>query len=269
VARRTRRRHRRRGGGAAAPVGDVGKSGSAAKAAPAASEDDEAPAKASGSLGAPGAAGAQAGPGAPAADEWSAPSPDAPAIPKKPYDFNLLTKENQDMLRRYSLEQGEKDLKEAEATLVRMNKALADVKAYVAAIPGDEISRMSYVAVMKEVRQRFPEVADLSQWVKNTSQSLPKMKGKLPSPKALMEVVQSTVKARGAEMGWQLSTGKNMGTVNTDRLLAAYMSSCPRASRSTSRAAWSSSRWKARRSASPRRWARSTRRPTRRVPRFR
>ena len=42
-----------------------------------------------------------------------------------------------------------------------------------------------------------------------------------------MDVVESTVKARGAEIGWSLSTGKNLETVNTDRLLAAYMSELP------------------------------------------
>jgi len=29
------------------------------------------------------------------------------------------------------------------------------------------------------------------------------------------------------ELGWSLSTGKNPGTVNSDRLLAAYMSELP------------------------------------------
>jgi hypothetical protein len=80
---------------------------------------------------------------------------------------------------------------------------------------------------MADVRKRYPEAAGLSQWVKETAIKVPAMQGKLPSPKALMAVVQSTVKARGAELGWSLSTGKDMGTVNTDRLLAAYMSELP------------------------------------------
>ena len=42
-----------------------------------------------------------------------------------------------------------------------------------------------------------------------------------------MSVVESAVKSRGAELGWSLSTGKNLATVNSDRLLAAYMSELP------------------------------------------
>ena len=120
-------------------------------------------------------------------------------------------------------EQAEKDRKDAEAALVKMNKALADAKAYVAAIPDDQLRRSSYAQVMADVRKRFPEAAGLSQWVKETSVKVPELKGKLPSPKALMVIVESTVKSRGAELGWSLSTGKDLRTVNTDRLLAAYM----------------------------------------------
>jgi hypothetical protein len=183
--------------------------------APAAGDEDEAPAKASG----------PAKP-TPAADEWSPPSPDAPNGPRKPFDLNLLGKDMQEVLRRQMFEQAEIDRKEAEKTLVRMNKVLADVKAYVAAIPGDQISRSSYVAIIKEVRQRFPEAANLSQWVKQAKTISPPVKD-LPSPRALMDVVQDTVKKRGAELGWSLSTGKDLGTVSSDRLLAAYMSELP------------------------------------------
>jgi hypothetical protein len=183
--------------------------------APAAADEDEAPAKASG----------PAKP-APAADEWSPPSPDAPNGPRKPFDLNPLGKDMQEVLRRQMFEQAEIDRKEAEKTLVRMNKVLADVKAYVAAIPGDQISRSSYVAIIKEVRQRFPEAANLSQWVKQAKTISPPVKD-LPSPRALMDVVQDTVKKRGAELGWSLSTGKDLGTVSSDRLLAAYMSELP------------------------------------------
>ena len=191
-----------------------GKAASSAKPAPTVSADDEAPAKASGS----------AKPDA--ADEWSAPSPDAPPGTGKPFDFNPRSKDMQDLILRGVLEQAEIDRKEAEKTLVRMNKVLADVKAYVAAIPGDQISRSSYVAIIKDVRQRFPEAANLSQWVNKAKTISPPVKG-LPSQRALMDVVQDTVKKRGTELGWSLSTGKDLGTVNSDRLLAAYMSELP------------------------------------------
>ena len=127
----------------------------------------------------------------------------------------------------YFLEQAEKEEKEAKETLVKMQKALADVKAFVAKMPQDQMVRSSYAQIMTEVRKRFPEAAGLSQWVKTTENRVPNLKGKLPSPRALMEVVQKEVKARGAELGWSLSTGKNPGTVNSDRLLAAYMSELP------------------------------------------
>jgi hypothetical protein len=124
-------------------------------------------------------------------------------------------------------EQAAKDKKEAEQALAKVTKSLADVKAYIAGLPDDVMQKASYATIMTEVRKRFPEAAGLSQWVKDTSLKVPSLKGKLPSSKALMDVVESTVKARGAEMGWALSTGKDMKTVNTDRLLAAYMSELP------------------------------------------
>jgi len=162
--------------------------------------------------------------GAPTAgDEYSI-SPDAP--PKVPR-FDLNNPEMRDALMKGILEQAEKDKKEAEQTLVKMNKALADVKAYVAGVPDAEMQRSSYAKIMTEVRKRFPEAAGLSQWVKETAIKVPELKGKLPSPKALMDAVQSAVKSRGAELGWSLSTGKDLRTVNTDRLLAAYMSELP------------------------------------------
>jgi len=192
------------------------KSASSAKPAPAAAADDDAPTKASDSPApAPGAA-----------DEYGALAPFGTAPQAKPY-LDLNSKEMQELLRRQVFEQAGIDKKEAEQTLAKMTKALADVKAFVASIPGDEMQKSSYVAIVKEVRKRFPEVADLSQWVKTTSVKVPELKGKLLSPKALMDVVQETVKKRGAELGWSLSTGKDLGTVNSDRLLAAYMSELP------------------------------------------
>ena len=153
---------------------------------------------------------------------YDVPNPDGP-VPKGPRSFKLSDADMQQFLR----EQEEKDKKEAEQTLVKMNKALADVKAYLVRMPSEEMQRASYVAIMAAVRKQFPEVAGLSQWVKETKRKVPSLGGKLPSPKALMSVVESTVKSRGAELGWSLSTGKNLATVNSDRLLAAYMSELP------------------------------------------
>ena len=173
-------------------------------------------------------AGAAGAPAAGAADEYTAPSPDAPVAggkvslsplfkPELPYKLDPS----------YFLRQAEKEEKEARETLARMNKALADVKAFVAGMPQDQMARSSYAQIMTEVRKRFPEAAGLSQWVQSTENRVPGLKGKFPSPRALMDVVQKEVKARGAELGWSLATGKNPGTVNSDRLLAAYMSELP------------------------------------------
>ena len=158
--------------------------------------------------------------------EYDVPNADA-AVPKKPFSINLNDPDRLRIMQQALAEQAVKDKKEAEQTLIRMNQALADVKAYVAGLPSDELARASYVTIMTEVRKRFPEVAGLSQWVKQTSVKVPDLKGKLPSAKSLMDVVQSTVKSRGGEIGWALSTGKNLATVNSDRLLAAYMSELP------------------------------------------
>ena len=176
---------------------------------------------------------AGAAPGAPTealdaarGSEYDVPSADA-ALPKKPFSINLNDPDRLRIMQQALAEQAVKDKKEAEQTLIRMNQALADVKAYVAGLPSDELARASYVTIMTEVRKRFPEVAGLSQWVKQTSVKVPDLKGKLPSAKSLMDAVQSTVKSRGGEIGWALSTGKNLATVNSDRLLAAYMSELP------------------------------------------
>ena len=184
--------------------------------------------------------------GAGAADEYEAPSPDAPVAggkvslsrfkPELPYKLDPS----------YFLEQAEKDEKEAEETLVKMNKALADVKAYRrqhAAGPDGEVELRP---IMTEVRKRFPEAPACRNGSRTTESKVPSLKGKLPSPKALMDVVEKEVKSRGAELGWSLSTGKNLGTVNSDRLLAPTCRSCRPASRCRSAAAWCSSRSKAR-----------------------
>lgn len=173
-------------------------------------------------------AGASGAPAPGTVDEYQAPSPDAPVAGGK---VSLNPRFKPDMPYKldpsYFLEQAEKEEKQAKETLTKMTKALDDVKAFVAGMPQDQMARSSYAQIMTEVRKRFPEAAGLSQWVKSTESRVPSLKGKLPSPRALMDVVQKEVKARGAELGWSLSTGKNQGTVNSDRLLAAYMSELP------------------------------------------
>jgi hypothetical protein len=124
-------------------------------------------------------------------------------------------------------ESADKDRKAAEETLAKMNKALTDVKGYVLGMSQEDLQKAGYAAIMKQVRDRFPDAASLSQWVKETSIKVPELKGKLPSPKALMDVVESAVKARHADLGWSMSTGKDLKSVNTDRLLAAYMAELP------------------------------------------
>ncbi len=161
-----------------------------------------------------------------AGDEYDAPSADAPIV-RKPPSFNLNDPDMQRVIMEGLRKQEAIDKVEAEQALVRMNKALADVKAYLVRMPSEEMQKASYVEIMTAVRKQFPEVAGLSQWVKETSRKVPGLSGKLPSPKAVMNVVESTVKSRGAELGWSLSTGKNLATVNSDRLLAAYMSELP------------------------------------------
>src|SRR5664279_2303728 len=89
------------------------------------------------------------------------------------------------------------------------------------------MQKASYATVMAEVRKRFPEAANLSQWVKVTGSRMPELKGKLPSSKALMDVVESTIKSRSADIGWGLASGKDLKSIATDRLLAAYMSELP------------------------------------------
>ena len=160
---------------------------------------------------------------APFSDEYS---PDPTTKPKAPY-LDPSSPEMRDLILRGVLEQAEKDKKDAEQALIKINKTLADVKAYVLGLPSDELQKASYATIMTEVRKRFPDAAGLSLWVKQTSIKVPSLKGKLPSTKALMDVVESTVKSRGAEIGWALSTGKDLKTLNTDRLLAAYMSELP------------------------------------------
>ena len=173
------------------------------------------------SAGAAPAASAASPNAAPASDQYDSP------VRVKPLDLNLNSPEMTQAIMKSVREQAEKDKKDAEQALVAMNKSLADVKAYVAAIPDDQMQKASYATIMTEVRKRFPEAAGLSQWVKQTSSKVPDLKGKLPSPKALMEIVESTVKSRSADLGWSLGTRKDMKSVNTDRLLAAYMSELP------------------------------------------
>lgn len=116
---------------------------------------------------------------------------------------------------------------EAEQTLAKVDQTLAAVEAYIAGLSAAELQKSSYAKIVTEVRKRFPEAAGLSQWVKDTAIKVPALKSKLPSPKALMSVVESTLTARAAPMMWSMAAGKDLRAVNTDHLLAAYMSELP------------------------------------------
>ncbi len=156
--------------------------------------------------------------GATASDEWQ-------FSPLKPKPLNLYP--DAALMQKILAEGEEKDKKEAEQKLVRVNKGIEDVKAYIAGMSSDDLAKSGYVKIMKEVRERFPEVAGMSQWVKDTGIKVPSLKGKLPSPKALMDAVESGARARLANVTWGMSSNQNPATVNTDRLLAAYMSEMP------------------------------------------
>jgi len=175
-----------------------------------------------GALGAPGASSAQPSAG-PAADEYDAPVLEKPNLS----NLNLVGRPLDPAIMKSVEEQAAKEKKEAEEKLVAMNKTLADVKAYIAAMPEAQMQKASYATIMSEVRKRFPEAANLSQWVKATSRKVPELKGKLPSSKALMDVVEATVRSRSADIGWGVAAGKDLKAVNTDRLLAAYMAELP------------------------------------------
>lgn len=155
--------------------------------------------------------------------------PDAPRAstpPSKPY-LDLNSPQMRDALAKGLAEQQKKDRQEAEQALARLDKQLAEARRHLEGLPGDQVARSSYAQIMADVRKRYPELAGLSQWVQETSRTVPELRGKLPSKRALMDVVESTMKARGAELGWSLSTGKNLATLASDRLLAAYMSELP------------------------------------------
>ncbi len=115
--------------------------------------------------------------------------------------------------------------KEAEERLAKVNSALAAVQKYIAEMPAEALSRSGYVQIMKEVRERYPELAGLPQWVKNTAANVQGLK--LPRPQALMDVVDKGVRDRLANVTWGMSSNKDPASVNTDRLLAAYMTELP------------------------------------------
>ncbi len=154
-----------------------------------------------------------------------APGDDWAFSPLKPQPLNLNI--DPATLQNIINDKNERDKKEAEQKLARVNKAILDVRAYIAEMPSEELQKSGYVKIMKDVRDRFPEVAGMSQWVKDTARTVPSLKGKLPSSKALMDAVESGVTSRFANMTWGLSTNQNPDTVNTDRLLAAYLSEMP------------------------------------------
>ena len=160
----------------------------------------------------------------------AAPKPDEeydspPALPR--LNLDPSSPGMQDIIRKTVMESAEKDRKEAEEALKKATKALADAKAFILALPNDQLAKMNYASLIAEVRKRFPETAGLAQWVKDTAIKVPELKGKLPSKKALMDMVESTIKSRGMELNWSLGTGKDLQTLAMDRLLGAYMSELP------------------------------------------
>jgi hypothetical protein len=171
---------------------------------------------------APATTGASGAP-APSSDEYDAPI----QIVRPDLNLNLVGRPLDPAIMKSVEQQAAKEKKEAEEKLAAMTKALADVKAFVAAIPDAQMQKAGYATIMSEVRKRFPEVAGLSKWVKDTAIKVPDLKGKLPSSKALMDVVESVVKSRNADLGWGLASGKDLRSLNTGRLLAAYMSELP------------------------------------------
>ena len=154
-------------------------------------------------------------------DEYGSP----PALPK--LNLDPSSPDMQNIIRKTVMDAAEKDRKEAVEALAKANKALADAKAFILGLPNDQLAKMNYAALIAEVRKRFPETAGLAQWVKDTAIKVPELKGKLPSKKALMDMVESTIKSRGMELNWSLGTGKDLQTLALDRLLGAYMSELP------------------------------------------
>lgn len=145
--------------------------------------------------------------------------------PLKPKEFDPLKPIDRATMEKILREGNEARKKEAEARLAKVNSALAAVQKYIAEMPGEELNRSGYVQIMKEVRARYPELAGLPQWVKETAANVKGLK--LPRPQALMDVVDKGVRDRLANVTWGLSTNKSPASVNTDRLLAAYMTELP------------------------------------------
>jgi hypothetical protein len=160
----------------------------------------------------------------------AAPSPedeyDSPPPPPK-LNLDPSSPEMRDLIQKTVQESMERERKEAMAKLEKANQALSEARKFLQDLPSERLSKLSYAQVMAEVRKRFPETADLAQWVKETALRVPDLKSKLPSKRALMDMVESVVKARGAEIGWSVGAGKDLKTLATDRLLAAYMSELP------------------------------------------
>ena len=151
----------------------------------------------------------------------------AAAPPPKPGYLDFNSPGMQEVLRRTVLEQAERDRQEAEARLKKVEKALAGIQAYIEKMPADEMGRSGYAPIMQEVRRRYPELAALAQWVKDTQAKVPELRGKLPRPQAVMEAVETGVRKRLAHVGWSVGSGKDLATVAADRLLAAYMADLP------------------------------------------
>ncbi len=175
---------------------------------------------------APAGAAAIASVGAPAGSSPTGAGSDVPVAVFKPTLSPLFKPLDPAILK--SIEETEaRERQEAEEQLKKINHSLAQAKAYLDGLTASDMSRSSYAALMTDVRQRFPEAADAAAWAKRTATKVPALKSRLPQPKALMGLVEAAVQRNGAQWGWSMGTGKNLATLHSDRLLAAYMSELP------------------------------------------
>jgi hypothetical protein len=144
-------------------------------------------------------------------------SPAPPSLFLSPADLQKMAEES-----------AARDKKEAEQHLAQVSKAVADCRAYLLAMQQDTLLKMNYEKVIKDARERYPVLADLSEWVQLTGARLPELKSKLPSRRALMETVDAALDSRQIKLLWSISKGKDsFEAIALDHLLAAYMSELP------------------------------------------
>lgn len=128
---------------------------------------------------------------------------------------------------RIGAEMEKKDRAAAEEQLKKINQALAQAQAYLDGLDASDLSQSSYAALMADVRKRFPEAADAAAWVKRAGARWSDLKSKAPSPQALFNLVDATARRTGAQVTWSMGNGKNLATLQSDKLLAAYMAELP------------------------------------------